>query len=269
MPRLEDVRYDEAECIKAFSNYFIFLTAMYLDEDDIEWPPEDGWPFPDDTLKGFGKSDAMISLLHQLPYIRDRDDLNDTEKPQATPYSQFANWKDLAQSRQLYYGLHVLTEHHLWDSCTPNIVGLVIGGRNAETILLDIEYGVIYWVECIDALGDLEDNIRQEFIEREDWAWVPEKEGEWRQEYHTPAWTIPDFFEMLKDQFRNLRFIPANNRQVFETWQGYKEDEELPTTLRAIYREYGWPDLERYRKTECIKAVEEVIKNKFPDELTW
>jgi hypothetical protein len=262
MPRLEDVRYDEAECIAAFSNYFRFLTAMYLDEDNIEWPPEGGWHFPEDALKGFGKSDAVISLLRQLPYIRDRDGLDETECPQGAPYSQFANWKDLAQSQKDYSGLHHLTEHHLWDVCTPHIVGLVIGGRNAETILLDIEYGIIYWVECIDALGDLEENTSQESIERENWAWVPE-------EYHTPAWTILDFFEMLKDQFRNLRFIPANDRQVFETWEGYKADEEVSTTLRAIYREHGWPDLERYRKEECIKAVQNVIEDKFPEELTW
>lgn len=36
MPLPEDVRYNEADCVGAFSDYFKFLTAMYLDEDDIE-----------------------------------------------------------------------------------------------------------------------------------------------------------------------------------------------------------------------------------------
>jgi hypothetical protein len=35
-------------------------------------------------------------------------------------------------------------------------------------------------------------------------------------------------------------------------------------TLRSIYREYGWPDLNIYCKEECMKAVREVMKERFP-----
>lgn len=211
----------------------------------------------------------MVSVLRQLPYIR--QSITELEDLQGALYSNFANWKGIARSRELGqeeddHGLHVFTEHHLWDSVPADVIGLVIGGRNSETILLNIEYGIIYWIECSDGLRE---NTSQELIEKEDWAWVPETEANWWDTEGSPAWTIADFFEMLKDQFHNLRFIPANNRQVFETWKGYDEDGELGTTLRMIFREHGCPDLERYRKAECIKAVEKVTEEKFPDELGW
>ena len=35
--------------------------------------------------------------------------------------------------------------------------------------------------------------------------------------------------------------------------------------LQGIYREHGWPDLEKYRKEDCIKAVEEALAEQYPD----
>jgi hypothetical protein len=34
--------------------------------------------------------------------------------------------------------------------------------------------------------------------------------------------------------------------------------------LQGIYREHGWPDLENYRKEECIEAVMEALAEQFP-----
>ena len=42
MPSLEEVSYSEAACVAAISKYFKFLIAMYVDEDEVEWPPSGG-----------------------------------------------------------------------------------------------------------------------------------------------------------------------------------------------------------------------------------
>ena len=34
--------------------------------------------------------------------------------------------------------------------------------------------------------------------------------------------------------------------------------------VQAIFREHGWPDLERFRKQECLRAVEAALQDKFP-----
>jgi hypothetical protein len=36
--------------------------------------------------------------------------------------------------------------------------------------------------------------------------------------------------------------------------------------LQEIYREHGWPDLDRYRKRECLEAVQEALEERYPDE---
>tara|TARA_R110002003_G_scaffold186_1_gene14508 strand:+ start:12375 stop:12542 length:168 start_codon:yes stop_codon:yes gene_type:complete len=53
---------------------------------------------------------------------------------------------------------------------------------------------------------------------------------------------------MLEEQFRYLRFIPINSRQVINAYSECSGDGEMEAMLQAIYREHGWPDLEYYEK---------------------
>jgi hypothetical protein len=40
--------------------------------------------------------------------------------------------------------------------------------------------------------------------------------------------------------------------------------------LQGIYWEHGWPNLENYRKEECIQAVKQALAEQYPDfELYW
>lgn len=91
------------------------------------------------------------------------------------------------------------------------------------------------------------------------------REAEWRAD--APAWTVPAFFELLKDQFGQLNFIPLGRRtviDVFTTSHPYKPD--LIPMVQDIYRQHGWPDLNRYNKDECIPAVQKALKEKYPNE---
>jgi hypothetical protein len=47
-------------------------------------------------------------------------------------------------------------------------------------------------------------------------------------------------------------------------------DGEMETMLQEIYREHGWPNLENYKKEECIQAVKQALAKQYPDfELYW
>ncbi|KAH7085639.1 hypothetical protein BKA63DRAFT_500056 [Paraphoma chrysanthemicola] len=262
---MEELSYSEAACVATISDYFKFLIAMYLDDDEVEWPPEGGWPMITETAFGsFDKSDRVISLLKLLPFFRESG-LVEWEQAQGAPWARFCNWRrytktSRAEDPAQTYGIRLITESFLFQRVTPHIIGLMEGGRDDPFILLDTEHGVIYWPDCDD---EIRDDTTQEQVEDDPHAWAPEAEANWRGD--APAWAIDDFFQMLKEQFRNLRFIPINSRQVISDYTACSEDGEMEATLQAIYREHGWPDLERYEKRKCLNAVQQVMHERYSD----
>lgn len=45
----------------------------------------------------------------------------------------------------------------------------------------------------------------------------------------------------------------------------FEHHDALVEMLRGIYREHGWPDIEQYRKAECMEAVRRAIERRFED----
>jgi hypothetical protein len=265
MLELDSVSYSESAVVSAISGFYKFLTGMYLDEEIVEWPPEGGWPFTKKGLGSMEKSDRVVSLLRQLPYMQDA--LDGEPRPHGLPEAPFWNWKDNVKDdepldHKAAGEIKILTEDFLCDVTTPDLVGLLEGGKDAyenTVILLDTKYGIASWPECPDEIRETDWEQVQDNSE----AWGSEAEVNWRCD--APAWTIPDFFAMLQEQFEQLRFIPVNSKQVINACDAYSDDGEMERMLQGIYREHGWPDLEKYRKEECIKAVEEALAEQYPD----
>ena len=129
--------------------------------------------------------------------------------------------------------------------------------------LLDIKLGVAYWPDC---WGEITSSpfASRALVYDDPYAWAPEKEADWRAT--SAAWAIADFFEVLKDQFRELHFIPTNPWQIVDVYTIYHDkDSGMTTMLQDIYRSQGWPDLERYNKRECLRAVKAALENHYPD----
>jgi hypothetical protein len=57
----------------------------------------------------------------------------------------------------------------------------------------------------------------------------------------------------------------VNSRQVINTWSRHLDNSKIEEMLRGIYQEHRWPDLENYRKEECIEAVKESLAEQYPD----
>ncbi|OSS48916.1 hypothetical protein B5807_07075 [Epicoccum nigrum] len=265
MLQLDEVSYSESAAITAIHDFYKFLTKMYLDEAIVEWPPEGGWPtITRHALGSMDKTDCVISLLRQLPYMKDESD--GELRPQGLPEATLWNWKanvenDAPLDPKQVHMVKILTESFLCEITTSDIIGLVEGGRDDNTIfLLDTKYGIVYWPECPDEIREETD---WEQVQDDSEVWTSKEEVDWRCD--APAWTVPDFFAMLREQFEMLRFIPVNSRQVIDEWSGYSDDGEMVSMLKGIYREHGWPDLESYRKEECIRAVEEALAERYPE----
>lgn len=267
MPPIGEVTYSEAACVAAVSRYFKFLTTMYLDDDAIEWPPEEGWPeITQDALGVLDKSDRVISLLRHLPYFR-KTGLPSWEQAQGGPYFNFCNWKDEALRSETtepshFRGLRLITESYLSKYMNPHIIGLLEGSRDTPFLLLDTEHGIIYWPDCH---GEICDETTLERVEDDSDLWVTKEEADWRGEDTCPAWTIDDFFELLEEQFRELRFMPINSRKVITAYPRGSDYGEMESMLDAIYGDHGWPWSEQYDKKKCLDAVQKALQERYPD----
>lgn len=141
---------------------------------------------------------------------------------------------------------------------TPHVVGL----GEKDYFMLDTELGVIYWPECPD---EIKNSPSREPILDSACDYAPEDEEDWRAE--GAAWAIIDFFELLKDQFRELCFVPLSWWSICDIYSKmYSNDKDVVPRVQAIYREHGWPDLERYRgrKEECLRVVRALLDKHYP-----
>jgi len=269
---LEDVSYSREATIAAFTDYYIFLTRMYLKESHIVYPPAGGWPAivnaDPATLQYLGKSDEVLALLARLPYIRHPVYGHSDDNAEVAPCHVIADWTDFiagltpdtAQESRL------ITEGELAQMRInpPHVVGLT--WNRDEAWVLDTELGIIHWQDCPSRI-DFGDG-RTASIEWDLEDEVSEEEAGWRQS--ATAWAIPDFFELLKDQFIQLKWIPISHSTLTGVPEDEDDDEEgMIPMLQEIYREHGWPDLAVYRKSECLAAVQKAMAEHYPDSVCW
>lgn len=265
MPELEDIVYSRDASVAAIRGYYEFLTQMYLEPSVVEYPPAAGWSSiteaDPDALEDLGKSDEVISLLAHLPYVA--NPTGDGSAPQPVPDCVFADWHKMIEHLDQQSGsdLRLTTEGaEFYEDAPPHVVGLTCGGRDNPVIVLDTELGIVHWPDCPHRIMVASESM----VEDDPYDYAPENEAEWRAD--APAWAVPDFFELLKDQFRELHFIPISSRAVLKDDMSYGPDTEgMMPMLREIYREHGWPDLDMYRKKECLKAVRDAMQERYPD----
>ena len=273
MPELGDISYSRDVTVRAFRDYYRFLIELYMDDSNIIEPPEEGWPSISPSFQqSIGKSDEVVALLRNLPYIRIHPLGERWDPPQGSAHCYWADWRSLAEGSDgstLDEGLRMMTEGgEIWENVPPHVIGLAYGNRENPNFLLDTQLGIVYWSDWDGGHGPRNDsNIT--FIEPvwdSVFDYAPEKEVEWRKE--SQAWATADFFELLKTHYRNLDWVPTSPNEVVDIDSAYDvvTDGMIPI-LQGIYRQHGW-SLEggaHYRKRECLEAVKAVLKERYPD----
>jgi len=95
MPGLSDIAYSREATVAAVSDYYIFLTKLYLKDSQVVFPPVVEWPSianaDPDTLANLGKMGEVLALLAHLPYIRRPGNWNDDAE--GAPGCFFAEWQ--------------------------------------------------------------------------------------------------------------------------------------------------------------------------------
>ncbi|KAG9521203.1 hypothetical protein KCU93_g7469, partial [Aureobasidium melanogenum] len=268
MPNLDEITYSREITIAAFRDYYEFLIDMFLPDNWIIEPPAGGWPsITKEKADLLGKNDEVYELMRHLPYLPNSSLL--------LARAPAANWSSVFERRSFdqegVIGTRIITEGLEWPNIPSSAFGLTRGGRDTFMFILDTQFGTVHWLEGPDIDFD---STRQPIIgpsgDKEPFRdCTPENERGWRSQ---TAWTITDFFEVLKNEFRTLRSVPVDASQV-EYWFGdedYEELEELDEedvlirSIRDTYQEHGWPDVSIYKKYECQDAVDKLMVDCFP-----
>jgi hypothetical protein len=246
MPNLEGITYSRDETVAAVRDYYQFLTKMYLDEGKVNEPPPEGWAHITTRSFTLDKSKEVINLLRHLPYIKST--LNDTVDAEGAPDCTFADWQDIFQRGADRRTIRIGTEDSsISDSIPKHVIGLTCGGSDNPRFLLDVKLGTIQWYGCP---GGISDDPSRETVDDDPYDYYSEEEeAEWRAEGET--WSIPNFFAI-------------SSRKVVHVWKTFPPDyEAMIAGVQEIYSQHGWPDLERYDKNKCLKAVTKFIKEQY------
>lgn len=100
---------------------------------------------------------------------------------------------------------------------------------------------------------------REKMIEDDLYEYALEDEAEWCS--GRAACIIDDLFEVLKDQFWVLNFVPIDSMGFMDVYETLHLDPAgLVSSLQKIYREHVWPDIQRYRKKGYLEAVENELQ---------
>ncbi|GIZ37970.1 hypothetical protein CKM354_000139800 [Cercospora kikuchii] len=258
--KIDDIIYSHEATVAAFKGYYEFLTKMYIDPGMIKTPPVTGWAhITCESMQAIGKSEKVVALLRHVPYVP-----HIIGRPE-THTCIFADWERKARDLEAHpelTGFDVLCTTEP-ENVPPHVIGI---SQGPYKMLLDTQLGIVYWNDCPPAIHEDPSHPIQP-IQDDPIDYSSDEELGWRC---APAWPIPEFFEVLKHHFVNLDCVPLSRRLVEEAWYG--DEGDVPDTLGAcrvggeIFRRYGWPDLQKFRKEDCMAELETVLPEKFPDQ---
>ncbi|OAQ69777.1 hypothetical protein VFPPC_02361 [Pochonia chlamydosporia 170] len=269
MTPLSEITYSHDATVSAVRDYYTFLTKMYLDDHLIKEPPEGGWiSITAESMRGLGKTDQVISLLRHLPYI---DSPGYDDGPDALPHCTFADWHGRAEEDSFLLGTDA-AEHarmssegaSIYEDVPPHVVGLTWDSEERYRFLLDTKLGVIYWVDCD---YDVRHRSGREPVRDDAYDYAPENEADaFRGDAGT--WAIVDFFEVLKEQYQTLSFLPRSSTRVCNVKAGEHPDDAGRNDLIAgIYRQHGWPNMQLFRKDDCLEAIRNaLVEHKYSND---
>lgn len=242
-------------------------------------PPEGGWPHME-NVRDLGKTEEVVDLLRHLPYVVRPPG---AEEIHIAGFCEFADWPGIAQHvARLPRPLSASTVESVlyetqrsWDHIPPSVVGFV--STKSFQMLLDTRFGMIYFIGAHATPGPTRMAERTDELFRpvrdDPHDYAPVGEASWRGGHGPCAWAIPEFFKMLEFHFQELNYVPTGRLEVEEAFEEAEnaeeeEDDEASASslsaafprIKGIFREHGWPDVDRYRKDQCIKAVESFMK---------
>jgi hypothetical protein len=225
--------YPEDRTVQAITSYYNFLQNLYLDLGTVIYPPPEGWPsITAESLAPLHKNDTVVSLLRHIPYFAQPSSHNDQYCiARKTWPIQYNNPKiqALASNPDKKWMLQPVIDREV----PAHVICLANGVRDSYYVLLDTERGVAIWGNPDGGNRHAKDQGRELNVKGLD----PDGPDWWKGQ---PTFEIEAFFEMLKDRFRSLEWMPHpfGAQDVWED-EGIEDDGQTEA-LRGIMRDAGW-----------------------------
>ncbi|GAB3444952.1 hypothetical protein GCM10027570_14700 [Streptomonospora sediminis] len=247
--------YPPSEISEIVLDFLTFLTTLYRDPGELVVPPPGGWPgYSPEKCDGF-KSDLVIEVLRNLPYLVDRTSDQSDCLGQINYKSHLLDYRTVDSVRS--------TDHeHLWpwedesedeeswdEESAPDHVFVFAEGfeSGGVTLFIDVREG-----------RAVEERIRCD----------------------GSGYDIKEYFEGVKEKYRNLGLIPcpgwgmlvddsvgagkpgevlSEEEVLMQTAPIWGTDLDLQYT-RQLYRAFGWPD--NFRRDEAFREIKELIEKR-------
>ncbi|KAK0122534.1 hypothetical protein ONS96_009576 [Cadophora gregata f. sp. sojae] len=259
--------YSQERMVSAISSFYSFLKGMHSESGgmgDFEYPPPEGWPHITKNLFP-GNTDRVIELIRHLPYYDDKSFLVMPDTPLlalGAPSNCVALERELRRKGEegcedisTKDGVDIV-DKSTGSRFPPHIFALAAAGQYGSSILVDTKYNTIIWWKYDNTYLEMPEEFTSKYTVLGCYADYSEDEvgGDEAQceiDQCGPdawgimgAWRPEDFFEMCKDQFRILNWLPVLDESCrgkvievseHQTW----EDTELK--LKRIMLNPGWP----------------------------
>lgn len=235
--------YSRERMVAAITSFYKFLRGMHSNSwgaCEFVYPPPTGWPdITSDLFPGY--DDTVLDLVRHLPYIEQEELLAVPDTP-IVPYAGpgdmywrrgvFKSRQEEKKKRQDVSeqedGNGQKDENETRDS-NPNsthyLLELARGGQYGSTIFVDTKHNAVIWWQYGDGCRDIPQEMQAKYP-CGCWSWYSKDEvnesadGEEFDpidQYGSDAWKISpayspeDFFEMCKEQFRIMNWMPILN----------------------------------------------------------
>ncbi|KAK3171999.1 hypothetical protein OEA41_004083 [Lepraria neglecta] len=238
--------YSRDEVVSELTSFYEFLVGLHLPASVIKYPPPGGWPniTPErlaSAVPAMKKNNDVLDLIRHIPFVRQEhcdESYEIYEKTTAVDYNG-VGFRGAPVSGDPIEEITIVPAHVMTLATTP-------GGREGYYFFIDTERGTI-------TIMDFQQGPRPTELTQ---GKGDHSEEEWRDH---AAYSVKDFFEMLKEEFRSLEVIPTepNDVRMISRCNYYDMDR-----LKDVYRTHGWGTND-YRKEECMKRVKEVWKEIF------
>lgn len=230
--------YTAAEFGEIFLDFYTFLATLHYRLEDLKIPPSDGWPQITPEYHQGLKSDFAIEVMRHLPYFKYRAAIH--YKSGLIDYTVLRQ-KEFRQMAEMDSDEEFYSDSGEVDSADVFRIawGHESGGRE---FFLNVKQGEI-----------TDEQIRCNTV---------------------GTYDVQEFFDDLKESYRNLRLIPSIGRITIEADRIEEREEKISLEevkaqteewgsdldvqyLRQLYREHGWPDA--FQKVEAEKAVDDLL----------
>ncbi|KAF2172135.1 hypothetical protein M409DRAFT_49877 [Zasmidium cellare ATCC 36951] len=220
--------------------YYEDLVALYLPEEALKRPPEEGWPYVNAERFAFlDKTDTVIDLYRHLPYISQDDE---------------AEYKMFERAIAVDYTGKHFKRKHVWTQ----------DGEMEPPQYYEQMDGEPTWPKRLDDPRHIA-VLAQTFKSTDQYILLDTRDGKVAQVFPRDeedsvstdeCETIQELIDSMKEGFRKLWILPVTPTDLLVARSTYLPDADV-AQIKELFRKYGWFTA-KYNKEACMCEIRKI-----------